>query len=412
MPNGDRIVAVRASVIRPPRVQEQPLPLEPDLPEEVYHWRTTKVANPMTKYPEFRDSRAASTGPVGGQVVVVEVESASGHVGVATTNGGLISAAIIELHLAAMIVDQSPMAHERLWDRMFHSTLAFGRKGVVLHAISGVDLAVWDLHGRIAGEPVYALLGGPLHDSIPTYATGPSAANIAELGFWGAKLPLTFGPSEGEEGFRRNVQRARDAREAVGPDFPLLYDCWMALDVDYAVRLAWALEPLGFRWLEEPLVPDDYAGHAELRRRMPPTMTLNTGEHEYTAAGHKLLCEAGVDIVQPDPAWCGGLTELRRIATVATAYGKRVIPHVGGQHAYHWLLTYPQMFLAEFPVMQGRCDSILPQHAPLMLGETLPVDGHIRPSDAPGFGLELDPLIELDRPITLDLLRPPAVADV
>lgn len=368
------------------------------------NWRRTKVANPMTRYPEFRDSRAASSGRVGGQLVVVEVESASGHVGVATTNGGLISAAVIELHLADMIINQSPLAHERLWDRMFHSTIAFGRKGVVLHAISGVDLAVWDLHGKITGQPVYALLGGPVHDAIPVYATGPSAANIAALGFWGAKLPLTWGPSEGEDGFRRNVERAARARDAVGPDFPLLYDCWMALDVDYAVRLAWALEPLGFRWLEEPLLPDDYAGHAELRRRMPPSMTLNTGEHEYTAAGHKLLAEAGVDILQPDPAWCGGLTELRRIAAVATSYGKRIIPHVGGQPAYHFLLAYPQMFLAEFPVMAGWCDQITPQHAPLMLGETLPADGMIRPGDEPGFGLTLNPEVELARPITTAML--------
>ena len=401
--NHDRIVAVRASVTTG-RPRTPPPELEADLPEGVANWRRTKVANPMTRYPEFRDSRAASTGRVGGQLVVVEVESASGHVGVATTNGGLISAAVIELHLAEMIMGQSPMAHERLWDRMFHSTVAFGRKGVVLHAISGVDLAVWDLHGKIAGEPVYALLGGPLHDDVAMYATGPSAENIADLGFWGAKLPLTWGPSEGEDGFRRNVERARLAREAVGPDFPLLYDCWMALDVDYAVRLSWALEPLGFRWLEEPLLPDDYAGHAELRRRMPPTMTLNTGEHEYTAAGHRLLAEAGVDILQPDPAWCGGLTELRRIGAVAAGYGKRIIPHVGGQYAYHFLASYPQAFLAEFPVMAGRCDTIVPQHAPLLLGETLPVDGRIRPSEEPGFGLTLNPEVRLARPITTAML--------
>lgn len=401
--DSDRIVSVRASVVKSPRAEVPDL--EGEESDEVFNWRRQKVANPMTKYPEFRDNRTAAIGRDSGRTVVVEVESASGHVGVATTNGGLVAASIIELHLADMVEGQSPFAHQRIWDRMFNSTIAYGRKGVVLHAISGVDLAIWDLHGKITGMPVYALLGGKANDAIEVYATGPSAKNIQDLGFWGAKLPLTWGPSEGEEGFRRNIERARIAREKVGPDFPLLYDCWMALDVDYAARLAWALEPLGFRWIEEPLMPDDYAGHAELRRRMPPTMMLTTGEHEYTAFGHKLLAEAGVDILQPDPNWCGGLTELRRIAAVAVAHGKRIIPHVGGVYAYHFLTALPQAFLAEFPVMQGLGDEILPSHAPLMTGETLPTDGKIVVSDEPGFGLTLNPDFQLARPVTRETLE-------
>lgn len=401
--DGDRITSVRASVVRSNgRVRDEET--EEGLSEEVLDWRRRKVANPMTKYPEFRDDRGAATGRDSGRTVVVQVESASGHVGVATTSGGVVSAAIIELHLADMVEGQSPFAHERLWDRMFNSTIAYGRKGVVLHAISGVDLALWDLHGRITGMPVYAVLGGPTRDSIEMYGTGPTAVGIQNLGFWGAKLPLTCGPSEGDDGFRRNVDRARASREAVGPDFPLLYDCWMALDVDYAVRLSHALEPLGFRWIEEPLMPDDYAGHAELRRRMPPTMMLTTGEHEYTARGHKLLCEAGVDILQPDPTWCGGITEMRRIAAVANVYGKRLIPHVGGQYSYHFLFAQPDSFLAEFPVMRGRGETIVPFQGPLLAGEPLPVDGHLTVSDEPGFGLTLDESVDLVRPVTRELL--------
>ena len=197
---------------------------------------------------------------------------------------------------------------------MFGSTLRYGRKGLVLHAISAVDLAVWDLHGKVVGEPVHALIGGRIRDAVQVYATGPRPETAAALGFAGAKLPLVWGPSEGEAGFRNNVALAREARDAVPADFPLMYDCWMALDVDYAVRLAHAVEPLGFAWIEEPLPPDDYAGLRRIRDRMPPTMTLNTGEHEYTAAGFKLLCEAGVDVIQPDLGWCGGMTEVLKIA--------------------------------------------------------------------------------------------------
>jgi L-rhamnonate dehydratase len=172
--------------------------------------------------------------------------------------------------------------------------------------------------------------------------------------------------------------------------------------VDYAVRLSWALEPLGFRWIEEPLMPDDYAGHAELRRRMPPRMQLTAGEHEYTARGHDLLAKSGVDILQPDPQWCGGLTELRRIGAAATANGKRVIPHVGGQYSYHFLASQSDAFLAEFPVMQGHGDGIFPQHEPLLVGESLPVDGRISLEESPGFGLTLDESVSLLRPITAD----------
>jgi L-rhamnonate dehydratase len=399
----DIIVSVTASVVSLPKtiVEE----VSPDAPEDVRDWRRGKVANPMTKYAEFRDSRPSATGRDSGRTIVVQVESASGEVGIGITNGGVASAAIVELHLADIVEGQSAFAHETVSDRMINSTLQYGRKGVVLHAISAVDLAIWDLHGRLVGQPVYELLGGPTSADLPMYGTGPLAGPIEKLGFYGAKLPLTYGPSEGEEGFRRNVARARRARDAVSDEFPLYFDCWMSLNVDYAVRLAEAIEPLGFRWLEEPLKPDDYAGHAELRRRLPAAMTLNTGEHEYTAAGFRLLCEAGVDIIQPDPMWCGGMTEMRRIAAVASAYGKRIIPHVGGAYSYHFLSAYADATFVEFPVMTGNGDTIVPFLAPLLLGEPLPVNGRIAPTTAPGFGLELNPEFTLVRPVTRESLQ-------
>ena len=378
-----RIVSVRASVRSHPPERETPEVEAPDRAEAGVEAPGEAELSPITR---------------------VEVESESGHVGVGVTNGGLVAAAIVELHLADMVEGQLATAHERIWDRMFHSTLLYGRKGVVLHAISAVDLAVWDLHGQLTEEPVYSLLGGPMHDSLPVYATGPDVAAMKHHGFWGGKLPLTWAPVEGEEGFRRNVERAQQARDLVGPDFPLFYDCWMALDVDYATRLAWAIEPLGFRWLEEPLKPDDYAGHAELRRRMPPRLMLNTGEHEYTAAGFRLLCESGVDVLQPDPNWCGGLTELRRIAAVARAHGKRIIPHVGGSYSYHFLAAYPEATLGEFALVHGACDTPAALLGELFEGEPLPVDGRITVTDDPGFGYRLRDDVELERPITRGLV--------
>src|SRR5688572_23570838 len=145
--NDERIVSVRAYLLDPHDLRPE-LDTE-GMTEEVMDWRRQKVANPMTKYPEFRDNRTAGTGNGASAAVIVIAESASGHIGVGSTNGGVAAAAIVELHLAGIVEGESVFAHERVWDRMFHSTIAYGRKGLVLHAISAVDLALWDLHGKI-----------------------------------------------------------------------------------------------------------------------------------------------------------------------------------------------------------------------------------------------------------------------
>lgn len=393
--SGDRIVAIRASVVASAPAAPSD---EAAWSDELRDWRRGKIAHPLTHYPDLRDDRPATIGVEAAKSVLVEVESTSGLVGVATTSGGLATAAIVELCLAHLVLGEPFTAHERIWDRMFRGSLSYGRKGIVLHAISAIDLAVWDLHGREAEAPVYALLGGSGGVVIDSYATGPSADAIGKLGFKAAKIPLTWTPPEGEVGLAGNIARMAAARDAVGGDLPLMYDAWMSLDVPYATRLAWAVEPLGVRWIEDPLLPDDYAGYAALRRKMPPDMLLAAGEHEYTASGERLLCEAGVDVIQPDPAWCGGLTELRRIATVADSYGATLIPHNGGPYAYHFLASYPGRTLVEFPLMKGDCDRILPRHAPLLLGEPLPHDGHITPTDRPGFGMDLNPEVTLLSP--------------
>ena len=395
----NRIVAVRTYFEQRPEEPKNDRSSE----KKEGHWLSGKVANPMTKYAEFRDNRSIAIGPRAGRAVVVQVETESGHVGVATASGGLAAAAIIEQHLSDYVIGESAFAHTRIWDRMFSSTLLYGRKGLVLHAISAVDLAIWDLHGQITGLPVHELIGGKIRDAVRVYATGPDPSVAARGGFAGGKLPLVFGPSEGEEGFRSNIEIARTARASTPEDFPLMYDCWMALDVDYAVRLAHAVADLGFSWIEEPLPPDQYSDLRRLRDRMPPQMMLTTGEHEYTANGFRLLCEAGVDVIQPDPAWCGGLTELLRIWAVAQVFGVKVIPHAGGMLSYHFVISRPDGDLAEFPILAADGESVAAQHAPLFLGEVLPEHGWVSVGDEPGFGLTLNPGASLVR--TMDAHR-------
>lgn len=409
----DRITSVRAMVVSeatattaatstvtdPPG--EQPIGADPAGVEDpdrgavLEHWITGKIAHPMSRYAEFRQHRSPGIAPNGGEIIVV-VESESGQVGIASTAGGRAVAAVVDDLLAGYVIGESAFAHERIWDRMTSATLRFGRAGLVMHGVSAIDNAIWDLHGQIHQRPVVELLGGSVDDAVEVYTTGPRPDIGKALGFAAAKLPLTWAPCEGEEGFVRNVETAREARAAVGEGFPLLYDCWMSLDVDYAARLADAVDELGFTWIEEPLQPHDYAGHRRLRDRMPARMQLATGEHEYTAAGFRRLCEAGVDVVQPDPAWCGGMTELIRIAAVAEAQGVRLVPHAGGLLSYHFVASRPELQLAEYPLLSLDGDAVRPQHAPLFVGENLPVDGWVTLPNAPGFGLVLGDDVQLE----------------
>ncbi len=179
------------------------------------------------------------------------------------------------------------------------------------------------------GQPLYRVLGGAVRDFLPVYATHPDSHALAREGFVGAKTPMAYGPADGKEGLRKNVARVAEMREAVGPDIDIMVDCWMSWSVDYTLAFAREAASLGVRWIEEPLPPDDYDGYAELRRRIRGPL-IATGEHEYTRWGFKTLLTKGcADVLQPDVAWGGGVSEFRRIAAMASAYDIPVIPHNG-----------------------------------------------------------------------------------
>jgi L-rhamnonate dehydratase len=141
---------------------------------------------------------------------------------------------------------------------MYFSTQYYGRRGIVVNAISAVDLALWDLLAKWRKEPVHALLGGPVRDELLFYATGARPDLAQQLGFIGGKMPLQHGPAESEEGLKKNLTKLEDMRNKVGEDFWLMFDCWMSLDLNYATRLAHGAHRFGLRWVEECLSPDDY----------------------------------------------------------------------------------------------------------------------------------------------------------
>ena len=367
------------------------------------HWIDDQIATPMSKYPEYRLSRRSFGINVLG-TLVVEVEASDGTVGFAVTTGGEIGCWIVEKHLARFVEGQSVTDIEKIWDQMFNATLFYGRKGIAINAISGVDLALWDLLAKVRGEPVHALLGGPVRDELTFYATGARPDLAKQMGFIGGKLPLHHGPAEREDGLAKNLAHLGDMRSKVGSDFWLMLDCWMSLDLDYATRLAHAAHhEFGLKWIEEALPPDDYWGYADLRRKAPSGLLVTTGEHESTRWGFRMLLEMGCcDIIQPDVGWCGGLTELIKISALADAHGKMVVPHGSSVYSYHFVITRHNSPFAEFLMMAPKADQVVPMFHPQLLDEPVPVNGRMKASalDKPGFGVSLNPDCALQRPYT------------
>ncbi|OOV99351.1 L-rhamnonate dehydratase [Pseudomonas sp. MF4836] len=364
------------------------------------HWIDDHICTPMGRYPEYRQSRQSFGINVLG-TLVVEIEASDGTVGFAVTTGGEIGAFIVEKHLARFLEGAKVTDIEKIWDQMYHATLYYGRKGIVLNTISGVDLALWDLLGKIRKEPVHQLLGGAVRDELQFYCTGARPDLAKEMGFIGGKMPLQYGPAEGEEGLRKNLEHLAHMREKVGDDFWLMFDCWMSLDLNYATRLAKGAAEFGLKWIEEALPPDDYWGYAALRKNVPSGMLVTTGEHEATRWGFRMLLEMGCcDIIQPDVGWCGGITELIKISALADAHNAMVVPHGSSVYSYHFVITRTNSPFAEFLNMSPKADQIVPMFSPQLLGEPVPVNGRMRASvlDKPGFGVELNPECALNRP--------------
>lgn len=364
------------------------------------HWIDNHIATPMSRYPEYRQSRQSFGINVLG-TLVVEIEASDGTVGFAVTTGGEPAAYIVEKHLARFLEGARVTDYEKIWDQMFFSTQFYGRKGLVINAISGVDLALWDLLGKLRQEPVYHLLGGAVREELQFYATGSRPDLAQKMGFIGGKMPLHHGPAEGEEGLRKNIEELAEMRARVGDDFWLMFDCWMSLDLNYATRLARAAQAHGLKWIEEALNPDDYWGYRDLKKNVPKGMLVTTGEHEATRWGFRMLLEMDCcDIVQPDVGWCGGITELIRISAMADSRGVLVVPHGSSVYSYHFVITRHNSPFAEFLMMAPKADEVVPMFSPLLLDESVPVNGRLKLPDTPGFGVHLNPACTLHRPYT------------
>ena len=353
------------------------------------HWIVDeRQANPQSIYPSRADLRSGSGDAVTGGVLI-EIESADGTIGLATGAGGLAACSVIEHGLADLLIGADVRDIARLWDQMYRSSLPYGRKGIALMAISVADLALWDLLGQLRAEPVYRLAGGATKDCVAVYGTGPDPTVFKRRGFFGSKVPFPYGPADGREGFAANVRAVAAHRAAVGDGYPLMIDCFMSLDVLYALEFARAVEPYGLYWIEEALHPDNWEGYRRLKEAAPWVRWV-TGEHEYTRWGFRnLVQDRIVDIIQPDLMWAGGFSEALRIAALASAFDVTLVPHAGGIYSYHLAMTQPTVPFVEYCITSPKGDEITPVFGDMFEGEPLPLDGTISLSDAPGWGLRL-----------------------
>ncbi|WP_339730666.1 mandelate racemase/muconate lactonizing enzyme family protein [uncultured Gimesia sp.] len=311
--------------------------------------------------------------------ILVAIDTDSGITGYGVGGGGLAGSHVVKTVLRDLLLGRNPEEISQLWEEMYQATLAFGRKGIAIMAISGVDLALWDLRGKYEQQPLVSLLGGNPGEKIPTYRTVWDPQDLqTTTEHAGYKLHLgKVAASDQRELIIASVEQARDF---IGPDPLLMVDAWMKWDVESTIEISQQIASSRIEWIEEPLSPDDLAGYRMLKEQS--AVPIAGGEHEFTSAAFGQLIEEQLhSVLQPDVCWCGGLTELIKIYTMANEAGLRVCPHRGCETwALHAIAALDPDPLAE----TGR---------PWMTwvsGQPEVKQGTIELSDRPGFGLLFD----------------------
>ncbi|MCZ4314317.1 hypothetical protein O4H66_12975 [Comamonadaceae bacterium G21597-S1] len=345
-----------------------------------------EVASPMSHFPRFKRLRA-SWRPRWPSVACL-VTADDGSWGLGMTRYGTPVISIINDHLAPLLLGETCTDTDHVWNLMQGMTSPYAG-GLSCYAVSAIDLALWDLKGKLLGQPVYALLGAPARTHIDCYATGNDTDWILELGFQATKIACPYGPADGIRGLDNNEAFIENTRAAIGPERDLMVDCWMAFDVDYAVSFAQRMLPHRLRWIEDCLMPDDLDGVRSLRERLPGH-GLAGGEHWYTPAPFaSAAVSRSLDVFQPDIGWAGGMTGCVKIARIAQAAGIPVMLHAGMNTAYgqHFTLAVPNATMGEYFV--GSAPGVPLHEVRLTPGTAAPEDGRLTPSDEPGFGLGL-----------------------
>lgn len=335
--------------------------------------------------------------------MLVEITTESGIVGWGEAFGPARITAAVVRHLRPLLLGRDAIAVDALWQDLYNALRDHGQRGVVLEAISAIDIALWDIRGHHFQAPIHELLGGPLRTEVAAYATGlyrrrdddharylrEEAAGYVERGFRAVKLKTGFGVDH-------DIRMTRAVRDAIGPDVRLMVDANHAWDVADTIRYGRAVADLDIAWIEEPVVPEDIDGYASVRRALP--IPIAGGEASFSRFGFRdLLVQRAVDILQPDVAAAGGISECRKIFDMASAFGVRCNPHVWGTGvtiaaSLQLLAIVPHVPPGLYPVepmLEFDCTEH-PIRQAVLTAPLEPRDGRIGIPTGPGLGISID----------------------
>jgi D-galactarolactone cycloisomerase len=269
---------------------------------------------------------------------IVEIETQDGMVGWGECYGPAhVSRAFIDTQFGPRIIGRDAFDVEVIWEDLYNRIKDYGSSGMAIAAISGIDIALWDIIGKSCGKPVHKLIGGAFRDKVQAYATGlyfidmdrlieeavDEAQGYVEEGFTAIKMKIGLGSP------KLDIARVEAVRKAIGDDVRLMVDANHCFTVPAAIRLGRELEKLDVEWFEEPISPEDLDGYVEVSRALD--MAVAGGENEYTRWGFRdIVTRKAMDIVQPDVCAAGGFSECRKIAALATAHGVECVPHAWG----------------------------------------------------------------------------------
>ena len=336
---------------------------------------------------------------------LVEIETDDGIVGWGECYGpSAVAKAFIDTQFAARIKGRDPFDVEVIWEELYNRIKDYGNKGMAIAAISGIDIALWDIIGKACNKPVHKLIGGAFRTEVQAYATGlyfvdmdnligeavEEAEGYVEEGFGAIKMKIGLGS------IRKDVERVAAVRRAIGPDVRLMVDANHCFSVPMAIRLGRQLEELDIEWFEEPISPEDIDGYVEVARALD--MAVAGGENEFTRWGFRdAIVRKAMDIVQPDVCAAGGLTECKKIAALASAHGVECVPHawgsvVGVAATVHFLAAMPDQPPSLFPCPPllefEQCENPFRDH--LGLEPIVQHKGVVQVPTRPGLGVEID----------------------
>jgi L-rhamnonate dehydratase len=346
-----------------------------------------KITDVSAVYPKWRHAGAPGRWQRHFWQIVVRVETDVGVAGLGYGGGGPPGVAVVNTHLRELLLGRRVDSVDDIraaWDALYAASIPYGRKGLAVMALSGVDLALWDMLGKAEGKPVNELIGPRVRERVRAYASGHDPEWYAELGITAHKFS---GRWEGDEPrYDDVVANAALARRFLGTDALVMIDAYMGWDAEVAIEMAWRLKEFDIYWFEDLFTPDELEAQAALRDEIKPVLVAG-GEHEFTRHGFADIARVGaLGLWQPDVTWCGGITEGLRIVELAAEHRVPVVPHRGGEI---WGLQL---------IVSSGCDDLaewlrVGRDAPrdeLWLGEPEIEDGYVAPSDRPGFGVTLN----------------------